>query len=122
MSGSAEPLSRSSRILDPMLFRLNIALAGRPGRSRHPARACCELHPKLGTSARLTGTIDYSNRVWLTLPRRAVEAPAILEFVRETIKRFAVGLSLQRYAGFAAGLAEMEFVRFSGAISANEGH
>jgi hypothetical protein len=50
-----------------------------------------------------------------------VETPVIPEFVRETIRRFAVWLSLQRYAGFAAGSAEMEFVRFSGPISGHEG-
>jgi len=69
-----------------------------------------------------SGTSDYLNRVWHTLTLGAVETPVILEFVRETIKRLAVGLSLQRYARFAAGLAGMEFVRLSGLISANEGH
>jgi hypothetical protein len=55
----------------------------------------------------------FESRVAYTLPPRAVEALAILEFVRERIRLPTLGSPLQRDAEVASDFAKTECVRFS---------
>jgi hypothetical protein len=116
MSSSDHPLSRSSRILDPTGFRLNIC----PwwiSRTIAPSWPCVLRTPSDTLyKGDPTTAIHFSNHVWHTLPLVAVERPLICEFVRETIRGFRTRLPLQRHASVASGFTEIEYVRVSNLV------